>query len=131
VQAPACATKLIKGDEGFTSNFTLPVLPETSQLIRNGVRPAPVGRIVAISDYSVKSVVRNPDGSSVTGLAVKPLADNASNTPGTNAGAGGNGGSGGGDKNAAARPSSSFGVIVVVGAATAGINLLAMAGLIY
>jgi hypothetical protein len=81
---PACSSKLITTD-GFNSNFTLPVLPPGAQeIIDNGVKPAPKGQLVKITDWKVKYTVKNPDGSTITNLAVKPLADDDINSPGSN-----------------------------------------------
>jgi len=81
---PTCAAKLITSSI-FSNNFTLPVLPPgAEEILNDGVSPAPVGKIVQISDWKVTVAVHNPDGSELTDLAVKPLADDASNAPGTN-----------------------------------------------
>ncbi|KAK4152763.1 Glucanosyltransferase-domain-containing protein [Chaetomidium leptoderma] len=81
---PACDSKLITST-GFSSNFTLPVLPPgAKEIIDGGVKPAPVGKLVEIKDWKVKFPVKNPDGSTITNLAVKPLADDTINSPGTN-----------------------------------------------
>lgn len=90
---PTCDSKLIK-EAGFDKNFTIPVLPPgAKEIIDNGVKPAPVGKIIKIDDYTVKYKVKNPDGTELKGLAVKPLADDQSNTPGSNSpsGTSGNG----------------------------------------
>ncbi|EAQ84020.1 hypothetical protein CHGG_10424 [Chaetomium globosum CBS 148.51] len=81
---PACETKLIT-TKGFNSNFTLPVLPPGAQeIIDNGVKPTPKGKLVKITDWKVKYTVKNPDGSTITNLSVKPLADDDINSPGSN-----------------------------------------------
>lgn len=84
--APECKASLIK-NKSFNSNFTLPKLPPGAQeIIDEGVSPAPVGKIVDISDWKVVPQVKDVDGSVMSDLAVKPLDDDAVNTPGTNAG---------------------------------------------
>lgn len=76
---PTCDPKLIV-NPGFSSNFTLPVPPPgTDDIIEKGVSPAPKGQLVTLGDLTVKQVVRNSDGSTVTGLAVKALAADQSN----------------------------------------------------
>lgn len=87
---PKCSTSLIKED-GFNNNFTLPAVPpKTQTIIDNGVTSKPVGKIVSISDYEVTQTVMNSDGTMLSGLAVKPLADDATNTAGTNTASGTN-----------------------------------------
>ncbi|GAB1312919.1 Glycolipid anchored surface protein 4 precursor [Madurella fahalii] len=81
---PVCRSSLIT-TEGFNSNFTLPVLPPgAAEIIEAGVSPKPSGRLVEISDWTVRHEVRNPDGSLVTNLAVVPLPDDSVNQHGTN-----------------------------------------------
>lgn len=81
---PTCSASLIKS-KTFTTNFTVPALPPGAQeIIDKGVSPKPVGKIISISDYTVKYEVRNPDGTILSDLAVKPLADDEINAPGSN-----------------------------------------------
>ncbi|OHF02385.1 glycolipid anchored surface protein [Colletotrichum orchidophilum] len=84
---PKCTSSLIK-EKGFNNNFTLPDVPPGGQdLINNGIKNKPSGKIISISDWTVKQKVYNVDGKTeITGLAVTPLADSDSNTPGTNTG---------------------------------------------
>ncbi|RYP90332.1 hypothetical protein DL770_003555 [Monosporascus sp. CRB-9-2] len=83
---PACKPSLIK-DKRFQNNFTLPAPPPGAQkIIDNGVSPKPVGRLVDIDQWDVVHEVMDSDGNMMTGLAVKPLADDMINTPGTNQG---------------------------------------------
>ena len=71
---PVCDSKLIT-TKGFNSNFTLPVLPPgAAEIIDKGVSPKPVGKLVTITDWKVKFTVKNPDGTTISNLAVKPLA---------------------------------------------------------
>ncbi|KAJ9138604.1 1,3-beta-glucanosyltransferase [Pleurostoma richardsiae] len=82
---PKCSAKLITGKEDFTTNFTLPAVPPGAQdIIDDGVSPKPSGKLVTISDWTVKQTVRNADGSTIQGLAVKPLDDDSINAPGSN-----------------------------------------------
>ncbi len=81
--APSCNASLIK-TSGFTTNFTLPSLPEIQSIINSGVSPAPSGKIITINNWNVKAIVHDSKGNILTGLAVKPLANDAFNTPGTN-----------------------------------------------
>lgn len=76
---PTCSPSLIK-TEKFNNNFTLPVPPPGAQeIIDEGVKPKPSGKLVKITDWEVKLTVKNPDGSVVSNLAVKPLADDEVN----------------------------------------------------
>jgi len=87
-KAPVCSSKLIT-TKGFNNNFTLPVLPPGAQeIIDKGVQPTPKGQLVKISDWNVKYTVKNPDGSTITNLAVSPLSDDEINSPGSNTGSG-------------------------------------------
>ncbi|KAI2632516.1 glycoside hydrolase family 72 protein [Hypomontagnella submonticulosa] len=82
ITPPECKSSLIK-EKGFNNNFTIPAPPPgTQKIIDNGVSPKPSGKIIDISDYSVKHQVKDADGKALTGLAVKPLAGDAVNTPG-------------------------------------------------
>ncbi|ORY56979.1 beta-glucanosyltransferase gel2 [Pseudomassariella vexata] len=83
VTIPTCSKSLISGD-GFNNNFTLPALPSGVQdIIDNGVSPKPTGKIISISDYSVQYTITDASGSTLE-VSVKPLADDATNTPGSN-----------------------------------------------
>ncbi|KAK4146445.1 Glucanosyltransferase-domain-containing protein [Dichotomopilus funicola] len=94
-KAPVCDEKLIT-TKGFNSNFTLPVPPPGAQaLIDDGIKHAPKGQIVKIDNWKVKFTVKNSDGSVITNLAVKPLADDTINSPGSNTGSGTSGGGSG------------------------------------
>lgn len=91
---PTCKSSLIKED-GFNNNFTIPAAPPGApKVIKDGVSPKPSGKIVDISDWKVTYEVTNPDGSSITNLAVVPLDGDAVNTPGSNEGGTQTGGSG-------------------------------------
>ncbi|CAK7563553.1 MAG: Glycolipid anchored surface protein 4 precursor [Sporothrix epigloea] len=84
VTSPVCSSKLIT-TKGFETNFTLPSLPPgAAEILAKGVHPLPSGKLITISNWNVNYTVRNPDGSTLTNLAVKPLANNAFNMPGTN-----------------------------------------------
>ncbi len=77
--APKCDAKLIT-TQGFNNNFTLPDVPPGAQdIIDNGVKPAPSGKIVSISSWDVTATVKDTDGNTITGLAVRPLADDETN----------------------------------------------------
>jgi 1,3-beta-glucanosyltransferase GAS3 len=76
---PACNAKLIT-TTGFNDNFTIPVPPPGVQkLIDEGIGFTGSGKIVSIDSWAVTQTVKNPDGSVVSNLAVKPLANDATN----------------------------------------------------
>jgi len=78
-KAAVCESKLIT-TKGFNSNFTLPVLPPGAQdIIDKGVSPKPSGKLVEIKDWKVKFTVKNPDGTTISNLAVKPLGEDEIN----------------------------------------------------
>ncbi|KUI62096.1 1,3-beta-glucanosyltransferase gel2 [Cytospora mali] len=82
--APKCKESLIT-TKNFVTNFTVPSLPPgAADLIKNGVKPAPVGKIVTIDDYSVTVTVKGKDGNTLSNLAVVPLKANEINQPGSN-----------------------------------------------
>ncbi|KAI2632207.1 glycoside hydrolase family 72 protein [Hypoxylon sp. NC1633] len=94
VTPPECKASLIK-EQGFNNNFTIPSPPPGAQdIIDKGVSPKPSGKIVSIGDYSVTQQVKDVDGTALKNLAVKPLADDAVNTPGSTGSGTGSSGSG-------------------------------------
>lgn len=85
VPFPKCSKSLIK-TTGFPSNFTaIPSPPDDglAELIVSGVKNPKNGKIVSIadSDLKVKQTVKATDGTVITGLEVKRLEANVSNTP--------------------------------------------------
>jgi hypothetical protein len=91
--SPVCRSSLIEED-GFDSNFTLPVVPPGAQeLIDNGIRNAPSGRLVSISSWNVTLDVMDANGNALTNLAVVPLEDDEFNWYGRNTAASGGSGS--------------------------------------
>jgi hypothetical protein len=80
---PKCSDSLISSST-FNSNFTLPAVPPGAQaLIDNGITPAPVGKIVAVTKTSVSQTVKDAQGNVVSGLSIIPLSNDQSNNPGT------------------------------------------------
>ncbi|KAF0325186.1 glycoside hydrolase family 72 protein [Colletotrichum asianum] len=116
-KAPKCDSSLIT-EKGFNNNFTLPAVPPGGQdLIDNGISPKPSGKIITISDWSVKYKVYASDGTTeLTNLAVSPLSGDDSNTPGTNT-AGGTQAATGTDAAATSTPTSPS------GATSAGVSM--------
>lgn len=85
---PKCEASLIK-EKGFNGNFTLPVLPPgAAEIIAGGVKPTPSGKIIQVSNMKVTQQIKTKNGTAVTGLEVKQLANDAINQPGSNSGAG-------------------------------------------
>lgn len=105
-EVPKCSPSLIK-EKGFYNNFTLPVLPpNTKEILEGGVTPKPVGKIIKISDYSVKQTIKDLDGKDITNLSVKPVDADAFNMAGSNKVATGKG-SGSSDSSSGASKSGS------------------------
>ena len=82
-KAPVCEPKLIT-TENFDKNFTLPPLPfdNSTEILENGLQPAPVGKLIEISDFDVKYEVKDSKGNVVKSLAVKQR--DTPNVPGFN-----------------------------------------------
>ncbi|KAH7039975.1 glycoside hydrolase family 72 protein [Microdochium trichocladiopsis] len=106
---PKCSKTLIKQAK-FNKNFTLPAVPpKTQPLINNGIKPAPVGKIIPISSWDVTYQVKDADGKVINNLKVVPVKDDAFNMPGSNAAVSGdvsgssNSTSSGNNENAAGR----------------------------
>lgn len=80
---PKCKAGLVEND-AFNSNYTLPDFPPgVEDLIKNGIKPKPSGKLVDISEWDVPYTVLDVNGNVIQGLAVKPL-DGDINRPGTN-----------------------------------------------
>ncbi|PHH76278.1 hypothetical protein CDD80_1659 [Ophiocordyceps camponoti-rufipedis] len=96
--APSCQEGLIK-EVGFKNNFTLPAVPPgAQQLIDHGINPKPSGKLVSVSDFTVKATVKDASGNPVSGLKVQPLGQDEFNWAGRNSAGTGRAG-GGGDNN--------------------------------
>lgn len=83
VPFPKCSKSLITNTK-FPSNFTaIPSPPNDGlpELIKNGIKNPKNGKIVSITDLKVKQTVKATDGTVLTGLEVKRLADDQSNVP--------------------------------------------------
>jgi 1,3-beta-glucanosyltransferase GAS3 len=81
VTPPQCSSSLIT-NQGFATNFTIPSPPDGAEdLINNGIKNAPVGKIVTVSNTKVTQQVQGSDGQAITNLAISPLKDDQSNTP--------------------------------------------------
>jgi hypothetical protein len=85
IQPPACSASLIT-NAGFSNNFTLPSPPQGAQdLIDNGLKSPNTGKLITVSNTQVSQTVRGSNGAVISGLAIKPIADDQSNAPsGTN-----------------------------------------------
>lgn len=104
---PKCDASLIT-EKGFNNNFTLPVPPPgVPDMLQNGIKSAPVGKLVDIKSWKVTQSVKTKAGKSIDGLEVKQLSNNAINQPGSNSGAGsGSNTSSGASGNASSSPDS-------------------------
>lgn len=79
---PTCRSSLIRAS-GFNNEFTIPVVPRGGQaLIDNGVRNPRRGKIVPVTRLNVPMTVYGSNGGEIRGLAIEPLPNDESNTPG-------------------------------------------------
>lgn len=88
-KSPQCSSGLISSSS-FNNSFAIPDVPPGAQdLINNGIRNPPTGKIVSITATAVPSSlpVYASNGNQIKDLVIKPLADDQSNTPnGANSG---------------------------------------------
>ncbi|KAH8684649.1 glycoside hydrolase family 72 protein [Tricladium varicosporioides] len=81
VTPPKCSSSLITSST-FSKNFTIPAVPDGVQdLINNGIKNPNNGKIISVSSTKVTQIVKNSAGSTMSGLAITPLADDAINSP--------------------------------------------------
>ncbi|PQE05206.1 glycoside hydrolase family 72 protein [Rutstroemia sp. NJR-2017a BBW] len=79
--APKCDSSLITSST-FASNFTIPDVPAGAQdLIDNGISNPNNGKIISVSDTKVTQTVTDVNNNVISNLAIKPLANDESNTP--------------------------------------------------
>lgn len=122
ITPPDCVASIIQNST-FPSNFTLPATPSgAAALIENGVRNPNQGKIIEVTDLNVKQKITDSDGNAVTGLALRPLADNEVNTPTRT----GNGGPSSTSTGTQATTSKAAGVALRVGSGGAALSLLIM-----
>lgn len=78
---PKCDSSLIT-NKGFATNFTIPSPPSGAEdLINNGIKNAPVGKIVTVSTTTVSQSVKGSNGQAISNLAITPLKEDESNNP--------------------------------------------------
>ena len=81
VKSPKCSSSLISSS-GFNTSFTLPAVPSGGQdLINNGIPNPNQGKLVSVTTTAVADTVYDANGNVISNLAIKPLADDQSNTP--------------------------------------------------
>jgi len=79
--APVCTTDLIT-NAGFSTNFTIPQPPPGAQtVIDNGLTDPNRGKLIALTNLQVSQTVQQSNGDVISGLAIKPLPDDQSNSP--------------------------------------------------
>lgn len=79
--APSCNSSLLTSST-FSSNWTIPAVPPGAQdLIDNGIKNANNGKIISVSSTKVTQKVTDVGGNTISDLAIKPLANDESNTP--------------------------------------------------
>lgn len=80
-QSPKCSSGLISSS-GFNTSFTLPAVPSGGQtLIDNGIPNPNQGKLVSVTTTTVANPVYDANGNVIKNLAIKPLANDESNTP--------------------------------------------------
>ena len=81
IQPPACSKTLIQSST-FNNSFVIPDVPSGGQdLINNGIKDPMNGKLVSVTQTQVALPVYGSNGGQLKGLAIKPLADDQSNTP--------------------------------------------------
>ena len=79
--SPKCSSSLISSS-GFNTSFTLPAVPSGGQtLIDNGISNPNQGKLVSVTTTTVADTVYDVNNNVIKNLAIKPLADDESNTP--------------------------------------------------
>ncbi|KAL2044377.1 hypothetical protein N7G274_003082 [Stereocaulon virgatum] len=82
IQSPKCSTSLISSS-GFNNSFNLPSIPSGAQtLIDHGISNPNQGKLVTVTDTAVTLPVYSSGGTLLKNLAIKPLPNDESNTPG-------------------------------------------------
>lgn len=91
---PTCVSSVLRSN--LTRSFDVPSrLPDIQSMINNGVGGTWPTGVVAVSSTSETATVRQPDGTTLTGLSLRVLANDQSNLPGENvSGTNGTGGPG-------------------------------------
>ena len=81
LRAPSCDADLIQSDQ-FSTSFRIPSVPSGGQdLIDNGVDDPQNGRLVPVTETQVDLPVFGSNGGRLNNLAIRPLAEDESNTP--------------------------------------------------
>jgi hypothetical protein len=84
LKAPKCAKSLIENDK-FNAEFKLPAQPSgVADIIKNGLPNVIVGKLVDVKETAVASAVYASNNDKISNLALKVLADDATNVPGAN-----------------------------------------------
>jgi 1,3-beta-glucanosyltransferase GAS3 len=78
---PKCSKNLIT-DSGFSKDFDIPSPPDgADDLINNGIQNPVQGKIVQVKETNVPMAVYGSNGVQIQNLAIRPLANDESNTP--------------------------------------------------
>ena len=81
VVPPVCTASLIT-NAGFSTNFTIPQPPSGAQaVIENGLTNQNISKVVSVANLQVSQTVQQSNGAAISGLAIKPLAGDQSNSP--------------------------------------------------
>lgn len=82
ITSPSCKSGLIKSTS-FASKFDIPDIPQGAQeLIDDGISKPNNGKMVPVTNTKVTQDVFGTNGNLVKNLAIKPLPNDQSNTPG-------------------------------------------------
>ena len=80
-KAPSCSSSLITSNQ-FNTSFKLPSVPSGGQdLIDNGIKNPNDGKLVSVTQTQVTLPIYGSNGNELKNVAIKPLADDQSNTP--------------------------------------------------
>ncbi|KAF2198265.1 hypothetical protein GQ43DRAFT_168937 [Delitschia confertaspora ATCC 74209] len=82
ITPPECSSDLIS-NSGYSKNFTIPSPPEgADDLIKNGIQDPLNGELIQVKETAVPMAVYGSNGAEIKGLAIKPLSNDDTNTPG-------------------------------------------------
>jgi hypothetical protein len=79
-----CSASLIT-TSGFLNTFNIPArLPNITTLVDNGISNANTGKLVSVSSTPITQTVYGSNGQTIQGITLNVLADDQTNSPGSN-----------------------------------------------